>query len=193
MGLDPFVGEIMIFAGNFAPVGYAMCAGQLLSIEQNTALFSILGTTYGGNGTTNFALPDLRGRVPISFGSGPGLTPFVLGEVDGSETATLNTNQIPSHTHVATSSVTVTENVSNSVGTLGAPNGGFLAKDPTGGEVPLYNPAATSGKTLNAGSHIAAATVTVNPAGGGQPFGLRNPLLVLNFCIALQGIFPSRN
>jgi microcystin-dependent protein len=178
---EPFIGEIMIFAGNFAPRGWALCQGQLLSISQNAALFSILGTTYGGDGITNFALPDLRGRYPRGVGQGPSLSNVVEGEMSGAETVTLNLNEIPAHTHTAT------ENVSNAVGTVGAPNGGFLAKDPTGGSVPMYNSTPTSGKSLNAGA------ITVGSAGGSQPHSVLDPYLGLNYCIALVGIFPSRN
>src|SRR3954464_2189508 len=99
--MEPFIGQIMLFAGNFAPRGWAFCEGQLLSIAQNTALFSILGTTYGGNGQTTFALPDLRGRVPIHPGQGPGLSPYALGQVGGSESVTLTSKQITGHKHLA--------------------------------------------------------------------------------------------
>lgn len=171
----------MIFAGNFAPRGWQLCQGQLLSISQNTALFSILGTTYGGNGTTNFGLPDLRGRYPRGAGTGTGLSSVVEGQVGGVENVTLTQAEMPTHTHTAT------ENVSNAAGAVGTPNGAFLAKDPTGGSVPMYNAAATSGKALAAGA------ITVGAAGNSQPHPVLNPYLGLNFCIALQGVFPSRN
>jgi microcystin-dependent protein len=178
---QPFLGEIIIFAGNFAPRGFALCQGQLLPISQNTALFSLLGTTYGGNGTTTFGLPDLRGRYPRGMGTGPGLSTVVEGELGGAENQTLTLNEIPAHTHTAT------ENVSNAAGTVGTPNGAFLAKDPTGGSVPMYNSTATPGKALAAGA------ITVSPSGGSQPHPVLDPFLALNFCIALTGIFPSRN
>lgn len=111
MAIEPFIGEISIFAGNFAPRGWAFCEGQLLMIAQNTALFSILGTTYGGNGATTFGLPDLRGRFPMGPGTGPGLTPRTLGEVSGSESVTLLVNQIPAHTHWLSLSDSVTTGV----------------------------------------------------------------------------------
>src|SRR5437899_12703586 len=117
--MTPFIGEIVMFAGNFAPRGWAFCNGQILSIAQNTALFSILGTTYGGNGQTTFALPDLRGRVPMHPGQGPGLTNHTLGEVAGSETTTLLSSNMPQHTHAL--------NCNSAAGTQPSPSSGFLA------------------------------------------------------------------
>jgi microcystin-dependent protein len=195
---QPFLGEIMIFAGNFAPRGWALCNGQLLAISSNTALYSIIGTYYGGNGTTNFQLPNLQGRYPRGVGQGTGLSAVVLGEQGGTENETLTVAQMPAHTHTAVAtngSLAVTENVSNAVGTVGTPNGAVLAKDPTGGEVPMYNASATSGKTLAAGSHSVTGAVTVTNAntGGNQPHPVLDPFLGLTFCIALVGIFPSRN
>ena len=165
---EPFLGEIRILGFNFAPRGWAMCAGQILSIAQNTALFSLLGTTYGGNGTQTFALPDLRGRVPLSVGQGPGLSNYDQGEVSGTETVTLTTGQMPGHGHLA--------GASNGAASATRPNGNF----PAGGGAYA---AASDGSTLNA--------AFVQSAGGSQPHSNLQPLLVLNFCIALQGIFPS--
>lgn len=181
-GMDPFIGEIMLFAGNFEVRNYAFCNGQLLSIAQNTALFSILGTTYGGNGTTTFALPDLRGRFPMQFGQGPGLSNYNLGQVGGAESTTLTAAQMPAHTHA--------QNVSAAAGTLATPAGTFpaahaaqLASTEENVNVKGY------GATANA---VAAATA-LGTTGGNQPHSNMNPYLALNFQIALFGIFPSRN
>ncbi len=170
---EPFIGQITIFAGNFAPRGWAFCDGQILSIAQNTALFSILGTTYGGNGQTTFALPDLRGRAPVSAGQGPGLSNYVLGQQGGSETTTLNITQIPAHAHT-------TQVFSNTdPATSTTPTNTVLANS---GEVPIY--ANSSNQTL--------AGPTTGQSGGSQPFNNVQPYLPLNYIIALQGIFPSR-
>src|SRR3954465_13916452 len=118
----PFIGQISLFGGNFAPRGWAFCKGQLLAISQNTALFSILGTTYGGNGQTTFALPDLRGRVPIHFGQGPGLSSYALGETGGAETTTLTVNELPAHTHA------VSPRASNNAQTTNRPGGTIPAR-----------------------------------------------------------------
>ena len=171
--LEPFIGGIVLFAGNFNPRGYAFCQGQLLGIAQNTALFSILGTTYGGNGTTTFALPDLRGRAAIQQGTGPGLSPVVLGEVAGSEFVTILSTQMPVHNHTMT--------------------GSTLAGDssiPTGA-VPANSGALDKEYSTVFSSNVAMAATGV--AGGNQPIGIRNPYLGLNYIIALQGIFPTRN
>jgi microcystin-dependent protein len=174
----PFIGQITLFAGNFAPRGYRFCDGSLLAISQNTALFSILGTTYGGNGQTNFALPDLRGRVPIHAGVGPGLSSYVLGEKAGVEQVTLLSTQIPSHVHGA--GVNASTGASNTV----SPGGAVLAVSAQG------NAYATGNPTLSAMSTSAA---TVLNAGGNQPHSNMQPYLALNFIIATQGIFPARN
>lgn len=173
---QPFLGQIMIFAGNFAPVGWAFCNGQLLSINQNTALFSLLGTTYGGNGVNTFALPDLRGRVPVHFGQGLGLSPYTQGEIAGTETVTLTQNNLPAHNHLL--------NAVSGAGTAGAPGPGeFLAQSTARDRI--YSNAPTPDTTLS--------TATIAPTGGGQPADIRQPYLVMNFVIALQGVFPSRN
>ena len=170
---EPFLGEIIMFGGNFAPRGWAFCSGQLLSIAQNTALFSILGTTYGGNGQTTFALPDLRGRVPIHPGSGPGLSPYSLGEQGGVENVTLLITQMPAHGHVATS------NASTAAANDTLPTGNFLASDNQ------YQTASNTQMNANA--------VTIAPSGGSQPHANIQPFTCVNFIIALEGIFPSRN
>ena len=174
---EPFIGQILIVGFNFAPRGWAFCNGQILSIAQNTALFSLLGTTYGGNGQTTFALPNLQSRVPLHFGQGPGLSGYSLGELSGTETVTLNSSQMPQHTHTNT----VAFNASNASASDTVPTGNFLAADNQ------YK--STANTTLNA----AAVQVTIQPAGGSQPHENRQPYLALNFIIALEGIFPSRN
>lgn len=169
---DPFIGQITMFAGNFAPRGWALCDGQLLQISQHSALFSILGTIYGGDGRTTFGLPDLRGRVAIHAGSGPGLTPRQLGRKSGTETVTLNANQIPAHTH-------------NMRGNSGAPD----ESNPQGG-VPA-NSAATGEDLYNSASNVNMGA-TAN-AGGNQSHENMQPFQCVNFIIALTGVFPSRN
>jgi microcystin-dependent protein len=164
---EPFLGSIIIFGGNFAPRGWAFCAGQLLPINQNTALFSLLGTTYGGNGQTTFALPDLRGRAPIGFGQGPGLSNYDLGQQGGVENVTLTIPELAAHTH--------TQPASTAEETTNRPSNAFPAK---GG---VY--AGTSDTTMGAGG----------ATGGGQPHENRQPYTAMNYIIALQGIFPSRN
>ncbi len=172
-GADPFVGEIMLFAGNFAPNGWAMCNGQILSIAQNTALFSLLGTTYGGNGQTTFALPDLRGRAPIHFGQGPGLPDFLQGESAGEYVHTLALGEMPGHSHVMYGG--------DANGTQSSPAGGLPARDPSGS--PAYG--------TSANTSLSAAAIGV--AGSSQPHNNMPPYLAINYCIALQGIFPSRS
>ncbi|MEZ5465272.1 MAG: tail fiber protein [Lysobacteraceae bacterium] len=170
---DPFVAEIRLFPFNFAPAGWAFCDGQILPLSQNTALFSLLGTTYGGNGKSNFALPDLQGRAPMHPGQGPGLSLHDLGETGGSETVTLLESEIPAHSHAA--------NGQNSNSNLNDPAGAVLARAFGGGN--LYR--TPSGAPLEA---MAAESIT--PTGGDQPHNNMMPYLTVNFCIALQGIFP---
>ena len=169
---DPFVAEIRIFPFDFAPKGWALCDGQLLPLSQNTALFSLLGTTYGGDGKSNFALPDLQGASPMQPGQGPGLKLRDLGETGGVESVTLLESEIPSHSHALLGR--------NDVGDTPAPGGMTLARA-TG----IY-------QTNTAGSQVSMAPDALPPAGGGQPHNNRQPYLVLNFCIALQGVYPPR-
>lgn len=187
---EPFIGQIIMFAGNFQIRGYAYCNGQTLSIAQNTALFSILGTTYGGNGQTTFALPNLQSRVPVHFGQGAGLSPYSLGQQGGTESTTLNVNQLPAHTHLATATGS---QATTAKATLQTPtNGSVLARgvDNTAGAVPIvYSPAGTATNVTLGG----APTVTVGVTGGSQPVGIVQPYLALNYLIALEGIFPSRS
>jgi microcystin-dependent protein len=170
---EPFIGQVMLFAGNFAPRGWAFCNGQILSIAQNTALFSILGTTYGGNGQTTFALPDLRGRVAIGPGQGPGLSNRLLGEASGEETVTLNMEQMPRHAHMAAAR--------SEGGTSAAPANGVWAGSTARDSI--Y--AATPDTTMN--------PQAIAPTGGSQPHGNMQPYLGVNYIIALEGIYPSRN
>lgn len=174
---DPFIGEIRIFAGNFAPRGWALCQGQILSIAQNTALFSILGTTYGGNGQTTFALPDLRGRFPMQQGQGPGLSPRTLGEQGGTQTVTLLTTQMPAHTH--------SHLASGAGGDQVTPDGNFDAVLLDSQQQPQSQYGAAANTTMNA--------TIIGAAGGSQPHDNMSPFLCLNFIIATEGIYPSRD
>jgi microcystin-dependent protein len=195
--VEGYIAQIIMFAGNFAPRNWAFCSGQILSIAQNTALFSLLGTTYGGNGQTTFALPDLRGRVPVGTGQGPGLANVVLGEVSGAPTHTLTINEMPSHNHTATfNGSTSALNAATVKATLQAPAAGaLLAKgvDSVGTAVPLvYAPTGTAAPVALGGLNV-AGTVTVGFNGGSQPFSVMQPYLGMNYVICLFGIFPSRN
>src|SRR5688572_4415158 len=173
----PFVAEIRIFGFNFAPTGWAQCNGQILPISQNTALFSLLGTFYGGNGQSTFGLPNLQGRVALHPGQGPGLSNRFLGESNGSDTVTLLTSEIPLHTHSAIAKVT---------GTKADPDGLLWAN--AGTQLPLPNFYA---QNLNPVAPMNPLALT--PAGNSQPHNNLMPYLVLNYCIAMQGIFPPRN
>lgn len=171
---DPFVAEIRIFPFNFAPKGWAWCDGQLLPLSQNTALFSLLGTTYGGNGKSNFALPDLQGRAPMHPGQGPGLSLHDLGETGGSETVSLLESEIPSHSH-----------------SLGAQNvllGGVIV--PAGAT--FNRPASGNLFTATLNPLVSMAPEMLAPAGGDQPHNNMQPYLTFYFNIALQGVFPPR-
>src|SRR5215210_6130067 len=172
---DPFVAEIRIFPFNFAPKGWAWCDGQLMPLSQNTALFSLLGTTYGGDGKSTFALPDLQGRAPMHPGQGPGLSLHDLGETGGSETVTLLESEIPAHSH--TMKATVED------GTQGTLTPGITLASSVGGK--LYQTTTNSNlKPMNPSA--------IAPAGGDQPHNNMQPYLTFYFCIALQGVFPPR-
>lgn len=172
---DPFIAQITLFAGNFAPRGWAFCEGQLLPISQNTALFSILGTVYGGDGRTTFGLPDLRGRFALQQGNGPGLSPIKLGQKGGVETVTLNQTQIPSHTH------DVAVGCSSAAGSESSPVGRYRAAD----EEDVFADSPGSSETMG-GSQS-------ENAGGGQPHTNIQPFLCVNYIIAMQGTYPSRS
>jgi microcystin-dependent protein len=174
--MEAFIGSIILFAGNFAPRGWAFCEGQLLPIAQNTALFSILGTTYGGNGQTTFALPDLRGRVPIGFGNGPGLQSITLGESAGTNTNMLTVSELPRHTHTLNANATTVGRDLNAL-----PTGNFSAQNQDG----TGNYASTGGAEMN--------PQAIGMTGSGTPVNNMQPFLGLNYIICMQGIFPSRN
>ncbi|MFH1796460.1 MAG: tail fiber protein [Pseudomonadota bacterium] len=172
-GVEPYLGEMMLIGNTYCPRGYADANGQILSIASNTALFALLGTNFGGNGQTTFALPDLRGRSPISQGQGPGLSNYVLGQTGGQESFTLLVSQMPAHNHLV--------NATNSIADKTGPGGKFLAV--ASGGVSAY--------------HEGPANKVMDPAmigttGGGQPVGHRSPYLTMRWCIAISGIFPSR-
>ncbi len=177
MAQNPFIGQICMFGANFAPRGWALCDGQLLAISQNTTLFSLLGTIYGGDGRTTFALPDLRGRLPRHQGSGPGLTPRPIGGKDGIEDVALNPAQMPSHTHQLDGT---TEQADSNAAGGGDPTGRVLAD----ASVFVYS-------ALAPDSDFDASTVSDTGGGGGHSNIM--PFLCVNFIIALTGIFPSRN
>jgi microcystin-dependent protein len=177
---DPFIGEIRMAGFNFAPRNWALCNGQILAISQNTALFSILGTTYGGNGTQNFALPNLQARAAIGAGNGPGLTPQDLGEVNGEATVTLLSNQMPIHGHALSSGLVTPNNAAQ-----------YVATPSNTAVLGLSGPNQTY-------SDVASPNTTFHPSaistyGSGQPHENRQPYLVVNFIICLAGVFPSRN
>jgi microcystin-dependent protein len=173
---DPFVAEIRIFGFNFAPKGWAFCNGQLLPISQNTALFSLLGTTYGGDGKSTFALPDLQGNAAMHPGQGPGLSLHDLGETGGSETVTLLASEIPAHSHFVIAQVPPAD--------TNLPQGTVLARSSVGGTSPYQPPG---------GPLISMSPSALTPAGGSLPHNNMQPYLTLSFCIALQGVFPPRS
>ena len=170
---EPFIGEIRMFGFNFAPQGWAQCNGQLLPIDQNPALFDLLGTTYGGDGRITFALPDLRSRVPVGQGQGPGLSSYAEGQAGGAESVTLAATQMPGHTHPV--------KASRSPAGSGQPEGRALARSASH----IYTAEPDTSTVMNADM--------LGDAGGSQPHDNIQPYLAVNFCIALNGIFPSRD
>lgn len=184
-----FVGEILLVPYNFAPLGFAFCRGQLLPISQNTALFSLLGTQYGGDGKSNFALPDLRGRAPLAFGQGPGLSNYFQGEAGGVETVALTLNEMPAHSHTLTSTLTATAQCKNGAGNQQTPVGNVPAIE-SSGVTATYSSAAPDA-AMRAGSLAVSGTLATNPAGGSLAHDNRQPYLVMDYVIALNGIFPA--
>ena len=169
---DPFVGEIRMFSGNFAPTGWAFCNGQILPISQNTALFSLIGTYYGGNGTSTFGLPNMQGHFPVHQGQLQGGSQYIVGETAGTETVTLSTSEVPQHVHP-----------------VNAVSGGTPAQSPS-----LHFPGTSAAKPYDSGSPDATlAADSLSAQGFGTPHNNMPPYLAVNFCIALQGIFPARN
>ena len=179
--MEPFLGQIIQVGFGFAPRGWALCDGQLLAIASNTALFSLLGTTFGGDGRTTFALPDLRGRISKHVGSGPGLNPVTWGEKGGRESLTLSTANLPSHSHSLVGT-TAEQNA-------GTPTNNLLASGASDGRGGNATTVYASGASANA----TAASASIGNTGGGQAFDIRNPYLGIYHCIAIQGIYPSRN
>lgn len=176
---NPFLGEIRMFGFNFAPVGWAFCQGQLLPISQNAALFALLGTTYGGNGSSNFALPDLRSRVPLSMGQGTGLSNYNIGQAGGTETVSLSVNQMPSHNHPVNASDSRDFSPFGPSDRSDSPAGHVLARGD------IYADAPDGTTVMNAGM--------IGDTGAADPVGIIQPYLALTLCIALVGIFPSRS
>lgn len=170
---QPYVGDIRMFGGNFAPRNYALCNGQLLPIAQYQELFALIGTTFGGDGQNTFGVPDLRGRVPVHQGQGPALPATTLGETAGTETVTLNTNQIPAHPHPAGG---------GGAATSSSPTGNLPGVTAGGGEI-----------YAAAGGTVVAMAAAVGPAGGNQPHENVMPFQAISFIIALYGVFPARN
>lgn len=176
--IEPYIGQMMQTGFNFCPRGWALTSGQLLAISQNTALFSLLGTTYGGNGQTTFALPDLRGRVAVHQGQGPGLSPYVLGQVGGADRVTLTAANLPPHNHRGGIQSVASDANSTS------PNGNAFALAATDSYLSGIDP---TGNTMD------RAMIQIAPAGNSLPISTRSPYLTMNWCIALQGIFPQRS
>jgi len=173
---DPFVAEIRVFPFGFAPTGWAQCNGQILPISQNTALFSLLGVNFGGDGKTTFGLPNLQGRVPLLWGQGPGLSDYVIGEAGGEVAVTLNYTQVPQHTHALQASAHNADLDNPSpTNALARSTPSYIYKQPAGANPP---------------TPLASGNIT--PAGNGQPHNNLMPYLTLNFCIALRGVYPTR-
>ncbi|WP_445371029.1 phage tail protein [Methylomonas sp. HW2-6] len=194
-GNEPFIGEVCTFAFNFCPRNYLPADGSLLPIASNTALFSLLGTTYGGDGRSTFALPDLRGRNPVGAGQGPGLLNVFLGEEAGSDQVVLNITQLPQHTHAASTNVQVTGTINavNAAGNSSSPAGKVLAASSARDNIYSGNVAgASSPLAPEALTASATATTSIGITGGNQPVPIRNPYVGMTYCIATSGIFPSR-
>lgn len=194
MPVDPYLAEIMPFAGNFAVRGWAYCDGQLLPISQNTALFSLIGTIYGGDGRTTFALPDLRGRSIVHPGNGPGLDSIRLGQKGGAPTRTITVANMPNHNHMVTGAPAVQVKVTSEDGEDNSPNGNILSKSVSStGQVDIYAGDTATNVGLLDGVSASAGTLSTINNGGGQSFNIRSPYLGINMEIALVGVFPSRS
>jgi microcystin-dependent protein len=190
--MEAFLSMILLWPCNFAPVGWQLCAGQLLPISQNAALFSLIGTFYGGNGTTTFALPDFRGRVPVGTGSGPGLSTYNLGQAGGTENVSLTIGQIPAHAHTVALSVTISASNAQATTSVPAANNSLAAPYDILNANPIGGYVTTAPNTpLNIGGGAVAGNTGL--AGSSQPHSNIQPYLSVNYIIALQGIFPSRS
>jgi microcystin-dependent protein len=189
---SPYIGEVILVGFNFAPTGWAMCNGQLMSIAENDALFNLIGTTYGGDGQTTFALPDLRGRVPISQGQGAGLSNYAIGESGGAETVTITVAQTPQHAHtIDPATLTATAKCKNGLGNQQTPVGNVLAVEAADASLPYGNAAPNA--NMSSGAVTLSGTVTAGASGGSQPHDNLQPHLVMNYCISLFGVFPSQS
>ncbi|MGO4294466.1 phage tail protein [Chitinophaga sp. RAB17] len=195
--MEPYLAMVILFGSNFAIRGWALCWGQLLSIAQNSALFSLLGTTYGGDGVTTFALPDLRGRAPIGWGQGPGLSSYVIGQTGGNENTSILLNNMPAHNHQATFSLTAAPSASTAVGTTTTPGATLvpatlpsIGSGPSATQIKGY---AVQDNTTTLAPGAVAGTITIGISGGSQPISILNPYLAMTYLIALEGIFPSRS
>lgn len=207
--MEGTIGEVKIFAGNFAPRSWAYCEGQLMNVSQYTSLFSILSTIYGGDGRTNFKLPDLRGRVPVGVGTGPGLQAITLGQFGGAQYHTLTLNEMPQHTHTAqatTSGATVggtataTMKINNDEAETNVPSGAYIGKPAAGHEIYMdeatANTLAADAITVDTSDltvDVSGLTVSVSDAGSSQMFSIMQPYLGMHWIICLDGIYPSRN
>jgi microcystin-dependent protein len=180
---QPLVGVIFVHAGNYAPLNWALCWGQTIAIANNEVLYTLIGTTYGGDGVQTFNLPDLRGRIPIGQGQGPGLNSYVIGQKAGTETVSIATGQLPAHTHLV--------NVNNAQGNATVPTSGTYLAGTYSGSGSSATPYNFYGTTPSAGATLSGATI--GAAGGSVPTSILQPILATNYIISLYGIFPSRN
>ena len=180
--MEGVIGYVTCFAGNFAPKNWAFCQGQIINIASNTALFSILGTVYGGNGTTTFGLPDLQGRAVVGVGQGPGLSQYSLGQVGGSTTVTINQTQMPAHVHQVVAQITPK---ASDTGSSATPANSVYATASNG------SPSFASAPTTSMQGFNAA--LTMSSSGGNQPFSIQHPVMGMNYIVCLRGVFPARN
>jgi microcystin-dependent protein len=185
MSTEPFIGEVKIFGFNFSPISYDFCNGQSYSIAQNTALFSLIGTIYGGNGQTTFNLPDLRGRLIVGQGQSPGLPSYTIGEKSGNQSVSMLATNLPAHVHTL-NNVSIKQKASSANADESAADGNYPATTSSA----VYS---GNGATPNVFTGGVQVTGSTDSAGSGTPVNIMNPYLVLNYCIATEGIFPSRN